>query len=265
MAKQQPDELIIVDDHSTDRSIELIKELQKQYKIKLVINDGPQGIFNAFIKGCQSTDAEWVCSLGCDDEVAPDFIDRMKNTMSKYPLTDIYTCNAKIIREGKEYARVLLPFDAYLSPDYMVKICSAGLGKMINLIGMVIKKQVVLDMWENGAKVSNTDFDAAFAYYMIFDKGLVNTAEKLITFRSYPNSLGATGKTKEKKKAEAIAKNLFSKKPIVYNRAVKSKIWAFRYQFAQKIALWGIMKLPKWAREMFYRWFYQYHWSVEKL
>ena len=60
MASQNPDELIIVDDRSTDNSVAVIKQLQKQYgMIKLVLNDGPQGCFGAFVKGCQPMPSMW--------------------------------------------------------------------------------------------------------------------------------------------------------------------------------------------------------------
>jgi len=265
MAPQNPDELIIVDDRSTDNSVAVIQELQKRYRIKLVLNNGPQGCFGAFVKGCQSTDAEYVASWGCDDEPGKNYIHEMRQVVKQYPLVDMFSCNARVMREGREYERILFPFDVYISPDYMVKICKNGMGKMINLIGMVLKRQVLLDMWERGGKDSIADFDAAFAYFMMFSKGLVNLSEKLVTFRSYPNSWGARGKTEEKKKAILIAQELFKINPTVYDRAIESRIWGARYQWAQKVALWGIMKIPSWARRMFYRWFYRYSWKIEKL
>jgi glycosyltransferase involved in cell wall biosynthesis len=266
MAVQEPDEFIIIDNASTDNSQELIRCLIKKFpKIRLVELKENTGAFGGFIEGCREATNDFISCYSPDDEVASNYIAKMKQMMTDYPIADMYTCNAKVIREGKEYSRILYPYDTYISPDYMVKICKIGMAKMITTIGMIVRKQVVLDMWERGGKNTKADFDAAFGYYMIFDKGIVNCADKLVTYRSYPNSWGPSSKTKEKQEALAMAKYLFSYDPVVYNRAVESRIWGTAYQLKQKIGLKVIMKLPKWVREAFYRWFYNYNWRVEKL
>lgn len=266
MATQDPDEFIIVDNCSNDNSMAVLHYLQKKYsKIRIVYNPTNTGAFGGFITGCREATYDFVSCYSPDDEVAPDYISKMKKLMTDYPIVDIYTCNAKIIREGKEYSRILFPYDTYISPDYAVKISKAGYNKMLNLIGMIVRKQIVLDLWDRGGKNSEVNFDNHFAYYMIFSRGLVNASERLVTFRSYPNSWGSSGSGKQIKEALAIGKELFKPSQEVYNRAIESRIWGTAYQLKQKIALWGIMKMPKWAREVFYRWFYSYTWKVDKL
>ncbi|GAG13579.1 unnamed protein product, partial [marine sediment metagenome] len=44
-----------------------------------------------------------------------------------------------------------------------------------------------------------------------------------------------------------------------------SGMWSARARWTALIALWGIMKLPKWVRRRFYNWFYSYDQKVEKL
>lgn len=266
MAIQDPDEFIIIDNASTDRSQTLIRYLMVKFpKIRLVEMKENTGAFGGFIEGCRQSTNDFVSCYSPDDEVAPDYISKMKQAMTDYPMSDIYTCNAKIIREGKEYHRVLFPYDTYISPDYMVKISKTGNAKMVNLIGMIVRKQIVLDMWERGGKDTIADFDAAFAWYMMLNKGLVNVADKLVTFRSYPNSWGVTKNAKDKNKALNVAKELFMVNPEVYKRAVESKLWGTGYQLKQRIGLWAIMKLPKFVREAFYRYWYRYDWRIEKL
>lgn len=265
MAVQKPDEFIVVDNASTDNSRNLIFRLKEKYGFRHIESLTNTGAFGGFITGCKEASNDFVSCYSPDDEVAPNYVEKMKQAMEDYPISDIYSCNAKIIREGKEYSRILFPYDTYISPDYAVKICKSGKAKMFNLIGMILRKQIVLDMWNRGGKYSKADFDAAFAYYLIFSKGIVNVADRLVTFRSYPNSWGAIGKTEEKKKAVIIAKELFSIDKKVYDRAIESRIWGTAYQLKQKIGLYVIMKLPKWIRELFYRWFYQYDWRIEKL
>ena len=130
-----PDELIVVDDRSTDRSLELLECLQKKYNFKIVHNDGVHSPFGSFVKGCQSTDAKYVACFSADDYPDPDYLNAMRYMVDHYPLVDVYTCNAHVIREGETYLRTLLPFTSYISPDYAVKILRAGYAKNINHAG----------------------------------------------------------------------------------------------------------------------------------
>jgi len=264
IASQRPDEFIIVDDRSTDRSNQLIYHLQQKYKIKHVFNNGTRGPFGTFIAGCQATDAEYVVCFSADDYPNLGYLRAMRSAVKDFPMVDLYQCNAVVIREGEMYERILFPFTAYVSTNYAVKIYKAGYGKNINLCGVLMKRKHVLKCWEEAATELN--FDCLFSTYAAFDKGFVSIGECLVTYRSYPNSFGAAGSNKKIKEAIEIHKKFFlDNNPEAYRRAKESGIWGVKARWMALIALWGIMKLPKWARRMFYRWFYAYSQNVEKL
>ena len=140
IGRQRPDEFIIVDDRSTDNSLQLIDNLKKKYNLKVVNNDGAHSPFGTFVKGCQSTDAEYVICFSADDYPNPGYMDAMRAAIKDFPLVDLYNCNADVIRENERYKRILFPFTAYVSPDYAVKIFKAGYGKNINLCGVCMKR-----------------------------------------------------------------------------------------------------------------------------
>jgi glycosyltransferase involved in cell wall biosynthesis len=70
-------ELIVVDDGSRDRSVEIIEELQARSPIPMQVeiqeNRGPAATFN---RALQQARGEWVCILASDDFYSPGFVER---------------------------------------------------------------------------------------------------------------------------------------------------------------------------------------------
>lgn len=258
---EKPDEIIVVDDRSTDRSDTLLALLD----VRVVAPCGPRNPFNTFVAGCQAATSDFVACFSADDYPLPGYISAMREAISKYPITDIYTCNAKVIREGAEYSRILLPFTAYISPDYMVKIFKAGFAKNVNMCGILMRRTWPLQCWEMGGWRAKVNFDCLFTFLTAFDKGIIHIGKCLACYRSFPASYGAKGKNNQIKKAISVHKEIFRAFPAAYRRAVDSGMWTISARWKALIALWGIMKLPKWVRVKFYRWFYAYNQRIEKL
>jgi glycosyltransferase involved in cell wall biosynthesis len=266
MAIQEPDEFIIVDNASTDNSQELIHNLQKLYpKIRVIYNHENSGPFGGFILGAKISTNDFVACMSPDDEPKTDYVSKMRQAIKDYPLVDAYTCNTEVEREGLKYERVLFPFTAYISPDYAVKILKSGLSGKINLIGLVIRKELLLRLWEEGGKDLVINFDGLYSYFAIFDKGFVNIGEKLMTYRSFPNSWGSAGNKSKLWEARETQLRLFRKYPQVYKRVIESNLTDPGLHILSYIALWGIMKLPKWLRLRFYKWLYSTNWRINKL
>lgn len=259
------DELIIVDDNSTDTDHILLNRLREIYRIKVVLNDGEKGPFGTFVKGCTVAKHEFISCWSADDYPQANYISMMKVTMDQFPIVDIYTCNASVLREDSMYSRILFPFTSYIAPDYAVKIFKNGYAKKINLVGMVMKKELVLRCWEQGGSKTKVNFDALFAFLSIFEKGFINIGVELALYRSYPNSYGASGKGKLIKDAVKVHKKVFALYPEVNERMLESGILDDRTILTAQIALIIIPRLPKFIRKAFYRWFYSYDNRIEKL
>lgn len=260
---QGPDEFIVVDDRSTDRSLELLECLRKKHGFKIVKNDGAHSPFGSFVKGCQEAKSKYVACFSADDYPNQGYLKAMRKAIEDFPIVDVFTCNTFVAREGKGYLRTLLPFTSYISPDYAVKIFKAGYAKNINQCGIVIDREWVLKCWEGGGKNTTACFDCMYSFLSIFEKGFVNLGDYLTTYRSYPTGWGSTSGNKAIKESIKVQKEFAS--PVVYKRAFDSGIWGVKARWIALIALWGIMKLPKWARRLFYNWFYSYDQRVEKL
>ena len=79
-------ELIIVDDCSTDNSVEVIKSF-KDERIKLFINEKNLGLKETVKRGIENATGEWVVFLESDDILTPDYIEKKVEIAKKY--TDI--------------------------------------------------------------------------------------------------------------------------------------------------------------------------------
>lgn len=265
LARQEADEFIIVNDESTDRSDELLDCLKGFYQFRVVENKGVHSPFGAFVAGCRATDADFVACFSADDYPEEDYMWKMRAVVDAFPIVNVYTCNTNVIREGETYQRTLLPFTAYISPDYAVKIFKAGYAKNINQCGIMIRREWVLKCWAEGGCLTETSFDCMYSFSSIFAMGFINLGDYLTTYRSYPNSFGAARDVKKIEHAIDIHKRFYLWNSAVYIRAEKSGIWSWQARWKALVALWGIMKLPYWARRIFYKWFYRYNQGVEKL
>lgn len=81
-----PDEVIVVDDASTDRSIDVITEYSKKYsKIRLLKNEKNMGVVASLNKGLKEVKGEFVHCAGADDKVLPGLYEKSIALLSQCP------------------------------------------------------------------------------------------------------------------------------------------------------------------------------------
>jgi glycosyltransferase involved in cell wall biosynthesis len=85
LAQSYPDwELILVDDGSTDNSLEIMKNCAKtEPRIKVFHNSKNEGIARARIFATQHCSGDFICEIDSDDSVSPDFLEKMFITQQK--------------------------------------------------------------------------------------------------------------------------------------------------------------------------------------
>src|SRR5689334_8869538 len=82
----QPSEIIVIDDASSDNSMEVIEDFaKKQSHIKVYRNDRNRGVIFTANRGVDLARGDYICFAPSDDETYPKFFENSLNLLSKYP------------------------------------------------------------------------------------------------------------------------------------------------------------------------------------
>jgi len=264
-----PDEIIVVDDCSTDDSVEKIKSLQKKYsgrkQIQLLKTEKRRGPCPAFIKGVKAAQSPFIASLSCNDDMLKDYTQRMKQAIQDYPQVDAFLCNAIVEREGEEYKKIFFPRDIFLSPEDMVKIYKNNNPSFINMIGMVLRKDVILRCWEEGGKDLPACFDGMSLYQTAFDKGMVVLGDCLVCYHASFSGWGVTRGYERNKESQKKIMAMLDKYPHLKERVAQTKIWSVGTLNKASFGLWIVPKLPKWMRKRIYKKYYEQTCRFDKI
>lgn len=102
---QDPDllhEVVIVDDASTDGSIDIVEEYAKHDKVRLIQHEINQGAIASWNDGFQATQGEYVVRIDSDDRLRSDFLSRTVPLLDKHPKVGlVYTDVALIDNTGR--------------------------------------------------------------------------------------------------------------------------------------------------------------------
>jgi glycosyltransferase involved in cell wall biosynthesis len=116
-----PYELLIIDDNSTDNSVEIIKEYEKKYPfIKFHQNLVNKKVHYNINLGLKLTEGDYIHFLSSDDFVAPNFIEESSKILIQYPQIGL-VCSKPVfinneIKSEKEINFPNLKIPNYISP-----------------------------------------------------------------------------------------------------------------------------------------------------
>ena len=70
-------EIIVVDDASTDKSSEIVEQMNARYDVRYVRNEENLGIGGARTRGVKEAKGEYLCFLSADDLFTPNYLENM--------------------------------------------------------------------------------------------------------------------------------------------------------------------------------------------
>jgi glycosyltransferase involved in cell wall biosynthesis len=129
----QPYEIVVVDDASTDNSVEVIREYAAKCPfIKLLRNDKNQKVMYTTNRGIDAATGEFVFLQAADDEVLPGFLEKSLQLLAQYPQAGL-SCTIGDWREkvGEDWLNWhmgvgMTDRPAYIPPQEVVKLEQEG-------------------------------------------------------------------------------------------------------------------------------------------
>lgn len=192
-----PDEVVIVDDGSTDSSVEIIECFQKKEKrVRLFKNGVNKGVVYSLNFALDKAEGDWVTFPSADNFVLPGMYEKSMQMLLDYPHAAVCCSDPVTFDETTgvtEFHKLHLPkIPRYYSPEEFVQIAAQNKFSIGSLVHTVIVKKSALKEVGLGSDYFieklkwHCDFFAINA--VAFRYGFCYLPERLAIFRKDPHS-----------------------------------------------------------------------------
>lgn len=224
-----PTEVIIIDDASTDDSIEVIKQfVQQDRRIKLIRNEYNQGVNESINKVVNLSSGDYLYCCAADDQVMPGFFEQSMTLLAQHPQAGLSCTHPAflddetgVIDHHEDWFR-LSDYPRYVSSEELVKVLGPN-GLWIAGHTCIVKREAFI---EAGQYLSELQwYSDWFIFHVIaFRTGICYIPEPLAALRVLPSSYSALGSNNPHQET-AVLKQLVS---LIKSEQYRDVLPAFR-------------------------------------
>ncbi|MEO5865336.1 MAG: glycosyltransferase [Nitrospiraceae bacterium] len=92
-------EILVIDDCSTDNSVEVLRKYQAHPKVTLVVHEQNRGWVSVSNQGVEMARGEFVIFANCDDDCDPSLIQRLVAAMTAHSTAGMAFCRSELVDE----------------------------------------------------------------------------------------------------------------------------------------------------------------------
>lgn len=167
--------IICVDDGSTNNTLEMLKEYQKNHSDKIIVHhQDNEGISCARNKGISLSNSEYIGFIDQDDWVSLDYIEELLNEAYKNH-SDIVKSSYQVINDGRKYRECRVPKD-------VIEIMDNRLFDYSGMIWSGIYKRDIFDLVRFPEKYWYEDMIARMLLYRIPNRRF-SSIDKIIYYK----------------------------------------------------------------------------------
>ena len=180
-------ELIIVDDASSDNSVEIIKKYCDDKRIKLICHDKNKGLKNAIKTALKYAKGEWVTFVESDDTITSDALEKRLRTKADIVFNSVNLVGdedwvkevqKQVDKTEKNLAKIEFPSNIFKKFDTK--------NPVLTLSSVMIKRKLLTE------ELFDTKTDALFDWWLYINLAYKNDfdyiPEKLTNWRIHDNS-----------------------------------------------------------------------------
>ena len=192
----RPVEVIVIDDASTDNSVEIIQQFaRKNSLVRFERNEKNMGVVKTSLKLLNMARGDYIYDAAADDKVLPGLFEKSMNLLERHPNAGL--CSALSIRIDEEslnrgllYSPIISKEEMFISPEMARSLLSKG-GSWISGNTTIYKRDA---FFKNGGYISELhSFSDAFIFMVMALKyGACYIPEPLACYRKMAGGYAAS-------------------------------------------------------------------------